>query len=79
MDASHMAFVHNVIICGYNSIYLQAPAINPRDVPGFVQYCLAWHEMVIDHHHAEEAVLFSLIEKAAGEEGIIGGGVTEYG
>lgn len=74
-----MALVHNVIIRGYNSIYLQAPAIKPNDVSDFIQYCLAWHETVKDHHHAEEAVLFPLIEEAVGEKGIMDGEVAEHG
>ena len=79
MDASHMALVHNVMIHGYNSIYLQAPRIIPADVPDFVNYCLTWYEEVKGHHDSEEIVLFPLIEKGTGVKGIMDGDLAEHG
>lgn len=79
MKASHMAIVHNVLIRGYNSIYQQAPHIEPADYADFVGYCLAWHDMVQGHHDSEEAVLFPGIEEATGVKGIMDGEKAEHG
>ena len=79
MDASHMALVYNVFIRGYNSIYQQAPHIQPVDYRDFLGYCLAWHEMVQGHHDSEEEVLFPGIEEATGVKGIMDGEKAEHG
>lgn len=79
MDASHMALVHNVLIRGYNSIYQQAPHIQPADYRDFLGYCLAWHDMVQGHHDSEEEVLFPGIEEATGVKGIMDGEKAEHG
>jgi hemerythrin-like domain-containing protein len=79
MDASHMALVHNVIILGYNSIYQQAPHINPSDVRDFIGYSLAWIEMVLGHHRSEEEVLFPMIEAGAGVPGLMDADKEEHG
>ena len=73
-----MALVHNVMIHGYNSIYLQAPRIISKDVPDFVQYCLSWYEVVRGHHHSEEQLLFPLIEEGTGVKGIMDDDVKEH-
>ncbi|KAF6238848.1 hypothetical protein HO173_002720 [Letharia columbiana] len=78
IDASHMAVVHNVLIRSYNSIYQQAPHIQPVDYADFVGYCLAWHEMVQGHHDSEEAVLFPGIEEVTGVKGIMDGEKAEH-
>lgn len=76
---SHMALVHNVIIRGYNSIYLQAPHVKRADVVDFLHYCLAWYIVVVCHHDSEEHVLFPDIEKATGVKGIMDVDVQEHG
>jgi hemerythrin-like domain-containing protein len=77
--ASHMALVHNIIIRGYNSMYLQAPKVKAADAHDFLHYCQAWYEFVVGHHDSEESVLFPGIEKATGVEGIMDGDVQEHG
>ena len=66
-----MTLVHNVIIRGYNSVYLQAPKIKDTDVTDFLQYCMAFYNIVESHHAGEEEVLFPNIEKASGVKGVM--------
>jgi hypothetical protein len=74
-----MALVHNIIIRGYNSMYLQATKLNPVDVPDFLRYCYAWYLFVIGHHDSEEKVLFPKIEEDTGIEGIMNEDIQEHG
>ncbi|KAK9328772.1 hypothetical protein V1520DRAFT_203095 [Lipomyces starkeyi] len=53
-----MALVHNIIIRGWNSMFLQARKLKNADVPDFLNYCQAWYWFVVGHHDSEEAVLF---------------------
>ncbi|KAH8689460.1 hypothetical protein BGW36DRAFT_433460 [Talaromyces proteolyticus] len=76
--ASHMALVHNIIIRGFNSMYLQAPKVKDVDIPDFVRYCDAWYEFTIGHHDSEERVLFPEIEAASGVKGIMDEDVEEH-
>ncbi|OKL64117.1 hypothetical protein UA08_00145 [Talaromyces atroroseus] len=76
--ASHMALVHNIIIRGYNSIYLQAPKVKQADVHDFLHYCQAWNEFVVGHHDSEEHVLFPGTEKETGVQGIMDEDVQEH-
>ncbi|KAJ9296759.1 hypothetical protein DTO271G3_4958 [Paecilomyces variotii] len=76
--ASHMALVHNIILRGYNSIYLQAPEVKPADVQDFLHYSHAWYEFVIGHHDSEERVLFPGIEEATGVKGIMDTDIEEH-
>jgi hypothetical protein len=55
-----MTHIHNAILRGYNSIYLQAPHISDADKPAFVK----------SHHDDEEAELFPRVEDVLGETGI---------
>lgn len=79
MDASHMAVVHNVILRGYNSIHKRARSIRPHDVRDFLGYCRAWVDMVVSHHHSEEAVLFPMLTDAAGVPGLMDTDKDEHG
>jgi hemerythrin-like domain-containing protein len=74
-----MALVHNIIIRGWNSIYLQAPKIKIADVPDFLHYCDAYHAFVVGHHDSEEAVLFPKIEEATGLQRVMDDDVAEHG
>lgn len=76
--ATEMALVHNVILRGMNSIYLQAPHVPAKDVPPFIGYCKAWSELLHSHHESEEALLFPSIEKAAGVPGLMQTSVSEH-
>jgi hypothetical protein len=44
--ASIMALVHNSIIRGLNSIYLQAPHVGPKDYKDFIAYCYCWYQYI---------------------------------
>lgn len=74
-----MALVHNIIIRGFNSIYLQAPKVKQDDVVDFLHYCQAWHVLMIGHHDSEESILFPGIEEATGVKGIMDADVQEHG
>ncbi|KAM0329540.1 hypothetical protein ACHAQA_004849 [Verticillium albo-atrum] len=76
--AGQMACVHNMVVRGLNSIYLQAPHIESTDVPSFVQYSLTWYKLVHLHHSCEESDFFPLIEKLSGEKGIMDGNVDQH-
>ncbi|MCJ1379737.1 hypothetical protein MMC17_002840 [Xylographa soralifera] len=77
-EASHMALSHNSFIRGFNSIYQQAPRIQSADAEDFVGYCLAWHDLVAEHHHYEETEFFVAIDKAVGEKGVMDGAVEQH-
>lgn len=53
-----MAHIHNAILRGYNSIYLQAEHVEQEDKPAFIGYALTWFRFVKSHHDDEEAELF---------------------
>ncbi len=57
-----MCLLHNTIIRGFNSIYLQAPHVNAADKADFVGYAQVWYRFVKSHHDDEEATLFTAVE-----------------
>lgn len=67
--ASFMCNLHNFMIRGLNSIYLQAPHVPEEDHPAFVTYCLAWCTVIEHHHELEDTKLFLDLDAAAGGEG----------
>ncbi|KKY26757.1 putative hemerythrin hhe cation binding domain-containing protein [Diplodia seriata] len=68
--ATHMALLHNAILRGFNTVYLQAPHIKDADKADFVGYSLAWFRFVKSHHDDEEAELFPKVEGVLNEKGI---------
>jgi hemerythrin-like domain-containing protein len=68
--ATHMAHIHNAILRGYNSIYLQAPHVTHEDKSEFVGYAQAWFRFVKTHHDDEEKELFPAVEAIIGTKGI---------
>jgi len=76
--ASEMAMVHNSMIRGLNSIYLQAPHVLPADYKDFIEYSRCWAELVTEHHSGEEVVFFPNIEKATGETGLMAANVEQH-
>ncbi|KAK4096321.1 hypothetical protein N658DRAFT_436356 [Parathielavia hyrcaniae] len=76
--ASEMVHVHNMVIRGLNSIYLQAPHIQPADEKGFCQYILFWHTLLHSHHTGEETMLFPEVEKLTGVEGLMETNVEQH-
>ncbi|KAK4445921.1 hypothetical protein QBC34DRAFT_412474 [Podospora aff. communis PSN243] len=69
--ASEMALVHNALLRGLNSIYLQAPHIVPADEKSFITYIRGWYHTLHTHHKGEESDMFPAIEELAGEPGIM--------
>ena len=65
-----MALLHNAIIRGYNSIYLQAPYVQDTDKADFIGYCQTWFKFVKSHHDDEEFNLFPKIKELLGDEGV---------
>jgi hemerythrin-like domain-containing protein len=69
--AIEMANVHNALLRGLNSIYLQAPYIkDPTDVADLMLYTQAWADTVHHHHSLEETIFFSRVEALAKEAGL---------
>lgn len=63
-----MSHIHNSILRGYNSIYLQAPHIQDTDSPAFIGYALTWFKFVKSHHDDEEAELFPKVAEVLGSK-----------
>ncbi|KAG5980856.1 hypothetical protein E4U43_006686 [Claviceps pusilla] len=57
-----MALLHNALIRGFNSIYVQAPLVQTDDVDDFIGYALTWHKFLVSHHDDEEGKLFPDME-----------------
>ena len=74
-----MALVHNSIIRGYNSIYLQARNVKPNEYKDFVGYAYAWYDLLDAHHRGEEEHGFPLIEKSVGIPGLMQPNVDQHG
>lgn len=65
-----MAHIHNAILRGYNTIYLQAPHVNDVDKAAFIGYSLTWFRFVKGHHDDEEAELFPTVEEVLGTKNL---------
>ena len=76
--ASEMALVHNMIILGINSIYLQAPHIMPADEKPFCKYITCWYDVVDSHHAGEEAMFFPSVEKMTGIKGVMDTNIDQH-
>lgn len=66
-----MSTVHNLLIRGLNSIYLQAPHIKPADEKHFCEYMKIWCLSVLTHHHEEEELFFPWVEKLTSVKGLM--------
>ncbi len=76
--ASEMAIVHNMLIRGLNSIYLQAPHIQPADTKPFARYILGWSQGLHSHHDGEETMFFPAVEKMTGVQGVMDGNIEQH-
>lgn len=77
--ASEMTHVHNVIIRGVNSIYLQAPNVrNPSDIKDFLHFVTLWGNFVDRHHETEEESIFPDLETFTGEKGLMQHSVDQH-
>lgn len=66
-----MALLHNAILRGFNSIYLQAEHVKPQDYSNFISYSLVWAKFVQKHHDDEEGELFPKVEEVVGKPGAL--------
>lgn len=73
-----MTLGHNVFIRGMNSIYIQAPRLNPEEHADFIHYAKCWAEILDAHHNMEETSLFPQIEAKTGEIGIMEVNVQQH-
>jgi len=90
--ASEMSCLHNCIIRGINSIYLQARNVAPTKISAitpdnkadiqirddFVDYAKEWSSFVHLHHSVEESHMFPFIESATGVKGIMDKNVEQH-
>ena len=80
--AKEMSIVHNWLIRGINSVYVQAENVSAKgtakDKADFVGYAIAWSEMIDEHHHTEETMFFPEIDKLAGQPGLMDANVDEH-
>ena len=76
--ASEMAHVHNMLIRGLNSIYLQAPHIKPADEKPFCKYIMGWYDLLHIHHDGEEAMFFPIVEKMTDTKGIMDTNIDQH-
>jgi hemerythrin-like domain-containing protein len=79
LGATHMAHIHNAILRGYNSIYIQAPYVTNEDKPEFIGYAQAWFRFVKSHHDDEELELFPKVEEVVGSKDIWNDTHKEHG
>lgn len=71
--ATEMANVHNLLLRGLNSIYLQAPYVkDPKDIADLLFYTHAWAATVHHHHSVEESHFFPKMEALAKDAGLEG-------
>ncbi len=74
-----MSHVHNTLIRGLNSIYLQGPHVcSPTDIRDFLFFCAAWVKTVEHHHDTEEKVLFPAIRKLTKKPGLMEGNHQQH-
>lgn len=72
-----MAFTHNSILRGLDSINLQTPNVHePRDISDFLFFI--WATWVSYHHVLEEQVMFPGFEKAIGKPGFMEENVNQH-
>jgi len=76
--ATQMVLVHNAVIRGFNSIYLQAPNVKPSEYKDFVGYSYAWYEVLNGHHDGEEELAFPRIEQELGMPGLMTPNVEQH-
>lgn len=78
--AAEMIIVHNCLIRGINSVYLQCVNVerSPADVPAFVDYAIAWSQILQRHHTTEEKWVFPEIEAIIGEKGAMDVNVQQH-
>jgi hypothetical protein len=73
-----MVLVHNMLLRGLNSIYLQAQHISKADEVPFCKYIQVWH-LILHHHHAgEEDDLFPGVDRMVGGKDVMAANVEQH-
>ena len=73
-----MALLHNAILRGFNTIYLQAAHVKSADYGDFIGYCLTFFKFVKSHHDDEENELFPKVEELVGRKGALQNAYEEH-
>ena len=71
--ADVMAYTHDAMIRGLNSIYNQARHIpaNKTDISDFLFFIEAWAAWILHHHDLEEKFMFPGFERVLGNPGAL--------
>ncbi|TGJ82232.1 hypothetical protein E0Z10_g6534 [Xylaria hypoxylon] len=65
--ANEIADIHNAMLRGLNSIYLQAPHVQQaRDIADLLFLTQSWSTWLLDHHHLKESVMLPGFEAVLG-------------
>lgn len=74
-----MAFAHNAMIRGINSIYNQAAHVHAtKDVADFLFFVRSWTNWIDYHHNLEETRLFPSFEEVMGKPGFLHTNVEQH-
>lgn len=76
--AMEMIIVHNMLLRGINSIYLQSLSVPTNLQPDFANFALTWGESIEEHHHTEETLLFPVYAKITNEPAIMGAEIAQH-
>ncbi|KAI1274015.1 hypothetical protein F5Y07DRAFT_410668 [Xylaria sp. FL0933] len=65
--ANEISHIHNAMLRGLNSIYLQAPHVRrERDIADLLFLTQSWSTWLLDHHHLKENTMLPGFEAALG-------------
>jgi len=74
-----MAFAHNAMIRGINSIFNQAPHMKAtEDIADFLFFVRSWVNWVADHHHLEETMMFPSFAKIMDKAGFLQANIEKH-
>lgn len=73
-----MALIHNCIIRGFNTLYVQALEVQPHEYKDFISYAHACCLAIEAHHMGEETIAFPAIEEATGVKGIMDENIAQH-
>jgi len=77
--AREMAYAHNGMIRGLNSLYHQSLFVRqPKDIQDILLFTKFWCGWLHKHHEAEEANFFPRIEEITGKKGLMEVNVAQH-
>ncbi|KAJ5667883.1 uncharacterized protein N7477_006453 [Penicillium maclennaniae] len=76
--ANEMAFAHNAMLRGLNSLYLQADLSESQDIRDFLFFLRSWAGWVSHHHVMEEEQMFPQFEEAMKQPNFLQGNIEEH-